>query len=102
MRTLGYPGVTGVDLPDGGTVTHTSMQENRPYLCVAYDTEQATVQPLRLAAGLLGGPIVMYASRKLPEDEAMLRAVTFLVGAGMSYWSLWVWNKADKAMSPQE
>jgi hypothetical protein len=44
----------------------------------------------------------MYASRKLPEDEAMLRAVTFLVGAGMSYWSLWVWNKADKAMSPQE
>lgn len=95
---LGYPGVVGTNLPDGGSFTSTSREETRPYLCVAYDTEQATVQPLRLAAGLLGGPIVMYASRKLPEDEAMLRAVTFLVGAGMSYWSLWVWNKADGAM----
>lgn len=96
--SYGYPGVRGAYLPDGGTVTRTSMPENRPYLCVAYDTEQATVQPLRLAAGLIGGPVVIYAATRLPKEEAMLRAVTMLVGVGMSYWSLWVWNKANTAM----
>ena len=94
----GYPGVQGQTLPDAGTVTRTALPENRPYLCVAYDTEQATVQPLRLAAGLIGGPVVVYAATRLPKDEAMLKAVTTLVGLGMSYWSLWVWNKADTAM----
>ena len=98
MTRLGYPGVRGEFLPDEGNVTKTLRDEERPYLCVAYDTEQATVQPLRLAAGLIGGPFVMYASRRIPEDEAALRALTLLVGAGMSYWSLWVWNKADTAM----
>jgi hypothetical protein len=94
----GYPGVQGRVLPDAGTVTRTSVPEERPYLCVAYDTEQATVQPLRLAAGLFGGPLVMYAASQMPRERAMLRALTFLVGAGMSYWSLWVWRKADLAM----
>jgi len=94
----GYPGIQGKMLPDGGTVTRTSMSEQRPYLCVAYDTEQATVQPLRLAAGLIGGPVVIYAASRLPKDEAMLKAVTTIVGVGMMYWSLWVWNKADTAM----
>ena len=67
----GYPGVQGQTLPDAGTVTRTALPENRPYLCVAYDTEQATVQPLRLAAGLIGGPVVVYAATRLPKDEAM-------------------------------
>jgi hypothetical protein len=94
----GYPGVQGQVLPDAGTVTRTALPEQRPYLCVAYDTEQATVQPLRLAAGLLGGPLVMYAATRLPREDAMLRALTLLVGASVSYWSLWVWRKADLAM----
>lgn len=98
MNRYGYPGVQGKVLPDDGSFTSMTQGEERPYLCVAYDTEQATVQPLRLAAGLIGGPTVMYAASQLPEDKAMLRAVTFLVGAGVSYWSLWVWNKADTAM----
>jgi hypothetical protein len=94
----GYPGVQGQVLPDAGTVTRTALPEQRPYLCVAYDTEQATVQPLRLAAGLLGGPLVMYAATRLPREDAMLRVLTLLAGASMSYWSLWVWRKADLAM----
>jgi hypothetical protein len=94
----GYPGVQGQTLPDAGTVTRTALPEQRPYLCVAYDVEQATVQPLRLAAGLLGGPLVMYAATRLPREDAMLRALTLLAGAGLSYWSLWVWRKADLAM----
>lgn len=94
----GYPGVQGQMLPDAGTVTRTALPEQRPYLCVAYDTEKATVQPLRLAAGLLGGPLVMYAATRLPREDAMLRVLTLLAGAGLSYWSLWVWRKADVAM----
>jgi hypothetical protein len=97
--TFGYPGVKGVALPDGGTVNKVSLAEDRPYLCVSYDTEQQTVQPLRLAAGIVGGPLVMYASRQLPEDRPVLRAATFAVGAGVSFWSLWIWSKAYKAMS---
>lgn len=94
----GYPGVLGTALPDGGTVTKTVRTEDRPYLCVSYDTEKQTVQPLRLAAGLVGGPLVMYASRQLPEDRPVLRAATFAVGAGVSFWSLWIWSKASTAM----
>ena len=94
----GYPGVTGQTLPDAGTVTGTTMTETRPYLCVSYDTEQQTVQPLRLAAGLVAGPMVVYAASKLDDEHALLRSMTQLVGVGISYWSLWVWNKADRAM----
>lgn len=99
MTRFGYPGVRGEVLPDEGTVSKTMRDEERPYLCVAYDTEQQTVQPLRLAAGLVGGPLVMYASRQLPEERPVLRAATFVVGAAVSYWSLWIWTKAQKAMS---
>lgn len=94
----GYPGVQGQSLPDAGTVTRTALPEQRPYLCVAYDIEQTTVQPLRLAAGLLGGPLVMYAASRLPRENATLRALTVLTGVGVSYWSLWVWRKANLAM----
>jgi hypothetical protein len=94
----GYPGVLGASLPDDGTVTKTVRTEDRPYLCVSYDTEKQTVQPLRLAAGLVGGPLVMYASRQLPEERPVLRAATLAVGAGVSFWSLWIWSKARTAM----
>ena len=94
----GYPGVLGASLPDDGTVTKTVRTEDRPYLCVSYDTEQQTVQPLRLAAGLVGGPLVMYASRQLPEERPVLRGATLAVGAGVSVWSLWIWSKAHAAM----
>jgi hypothetical protein len=41
----------------------------------------------------------MYASRQLPEDRPVLRAATFAVGAGVSFWSLGIWTKAQTAMS---
>ena len=99
MRPFGYPGVRGEFLPSAGTVSKTMREEERPYLCVAYDTEKQTVQPLRLAAGLVGGPLVMYASRQLPEGKPVLRAATFGVGLGVSFWSLWIWTKAQNAMA---
>jgi hypothetical protein len=40
----------------------------------------------------------MYAATRLPREDAMLRVLTLLAGASVSYWSLWVWRKADVAM----
>jgi hypothetical protein len=94
---LGYPGVTGARLPDTGTVNKTTIG-GKPYLCVSYETEQATVQPLRLAAGLVGGPLVFYAASQLGEDRRTLRLATQATAIAISYWSLWVWNKANTAM----
>lgn len=94
---LGYPGVTGARLPDTGTVNKTVI-DGKPYLCVSYETEQATVQPLRLAAGLLAGPLVFYAASQLGEEQRNLRLVTQATAVAISYWSLWVWNKAHMAM----
>ena len=98
MNHYGDPGVRGETLPDEGTVSRVTRNEDRSYLCVSYDTEQQTVQPLRLAAGLVGGPLVMYASRSLPEDRPVLRAATFATGLAVSVWSLWIWSTAQEAM----
>ena len=97
--TYGYPGIRTAVKASSQPTAHDVRTEERPYLCVAYDTEQQTVQPLRLAGGLVGGPLVMYVSSQLPEERAMLKAATFLTGAAMSYWCLWVWNKAETEMS---
>ena len=94
---LGYPGVTGARLPDTGTVNKTTIG-GKPYLCVSYETEQATVQPLRLAAGLVGGPLVFYAASQLGKEHRALRLATQATAIAISYWSLWVWNKANTAM----
>jgi len=93
----GYPGVTGQVLPDTGTVNKTVI-DGKPYLCVSYETEKATVQPLRLAAGLVVGPLVFYAASQLGEEHRNLRLATRAAAVGITYWSLWVWNKAHTAM----
>jgi len=95
---LGYPGIRTAMKASSDATAHDVRAEERPYLCVAYDTEQQTVQPLRLAGGLVGGPLVMYASQQLPKEQPLLRAAVFATGAAMSYWCLWVWNKADTEM----
>lgn len=49
-----YPGVRTERLASSTAVSTTRRTEDRPYLCVAHEVEQTVVQPLRLAAGLLG------------------------------------------------
>lgn len=98
ISAYGYPGVTGRTLPDAGTVSKTQIG-GKPYLCVAYDVERRTVQPLRAAAALVGGPLVMYAATKLPAGRGGLRTATLLTGAAITFWSAWVWRKADAAMA---
>jgi hypothetical protein len=69
--------------------------EGTPYLCLTHEFEQAWVQPLRLASGLVAGPLVVYASARLPEQEKNLALALRGVGIAMSAWSLWAWSQAQ-------
>lgn len=94
-----YPGVLTERLPASTAVSATRRTEDRPYLCVSHEVEQTMVQPLRLAAGLLGGPLVVYAASQLPAERPVLRAATAATGLAVSAWSLWIWQKARTAMN---
>jgi hypothetical protein len=96
--TLGYPGIRSASKASTEPTAHDVVSEERPYLCVAYDVEQASIQPMRLAAAVAGGPLVMYAASQLPRQRAGLRTATFLMGAAVTAWSAWVWNKANTEM----
>ena len=98
-RALGYPGVTGQRLPDAGAVNRTTI-DGVPYLCVAYEVERRTVQPLRLAAALVAAPVIVHAGRVLARDprHRALGQATQAVALGVGYWSAWVWMKAHTAM----
>jgi len=98
MPALGYPGIRTATKDSLDTVAHDVVSQERPYLCVAYDTEQHWVQPLRVAAAVAGGPLVMYAASQLPEGRDTLKTLTFLIGAGVSVWSAYIWKKADSEM----
>lgn len=95
---LGYPGVTGQRLSDTGTVNKTRI-DGKPYLCVSYEVEKRTVQPLRLAAALVAAPLVVYAGHRLRKrDEKVLGMATQAAGIAVAVWSGWVWSKAAWAM----
>jgi hypothetical protein len=98
MRPLGYPGIRTAVKPSSEATAHDVRPEERPYLCVAYDVEQSSIQPMRAAAALVGGPLVMYAASQLPKEREALRVSTFLMGAAVTAWSAWVWNKANTEM----
>lgn len=93
-----YPGVRTERLPASTAVSETLRTEERPYLCVAHDVEKTVVQPLRLAAGFVAGPLVVYAASQLPKERPVLRAATGAAGVGVSVWSLYIWWKANEAM----
>jgi len=78
------------------TIRNINYTEEEPYLCVAHRAEKRWVQPLRLVAGFIGGPLVMLASKdvKCPYRS---KAV-FATGLGMSLWSLSVHHYASKEM----
>lgn len=99
MSAYGYPGVTGQRLPDTGAVSRTRI-DGVPYLCVAYEVERRTVQPLRLAAFVVAAPLIFQAGRTLarsPRHRA-LGVATQAAALGVGVWSAWVWAKARAAM----
>lgn len=90
-----YPGVTTTAKNSPNKVEHMSQPEDRQYLCVAYDIEETSIQPLRLAA-VPAGLMVAYASQQLPQDKPVLKAATFLTGLSVTAWSGFIWYKANK------
>ena len=79
-----------------GYPTVTNYTSRRMSLTFAYlTTEKAWVQPLRLLAGFVGGPVIMSASRYAP---GRLGQATFAAGLGMSIWSLAIYRQAKKEM----
>lgn len=104
MRYKAKPGLDAYDAPtvargmrpSYGDPLRTLSDADVPYLCISYETEQTVAQPIRLAA-VAAGTVVTYAASQLKPSP--LRTVTQAIGVGMSVWSLWVWNKARKAMT---
>jgi hypothetical protein len=84
-------------IPSKAPVERTTIDAD-PYLCVRYDVEQQQIQPLRLVAALVGGPLVVYAASQLPASRSTLRTATTLTGLAMTAWTFWVWSKADREM----
>ena len=78
------------------TIRNINYAEGEPYLCVSHRTEKRWVQPLRLAAGFVGGPLVMLASQDV-QCPYRSKAV-FTIGLGMSIWSLAIHHYAAKEM----
>jgi hypothetical protein len=98
MRGSLYPGVTTTAKDSTYKVEHMSKPEDRQYLCVAYDIEQTSIQPLRLAA-VPAGLMVAYSSRMLPEDKPVMRTAVGLTGLAMTAWSGFIWYKANKEIT---
>jgi len=95
--SYGYPGIQTSFIPSKAPVERTTIDAD-PYLCVRYDVEQQQIQPLRLVAALVGGPLVVYAASQLPASRSTLRTATTLTGLAMTAWTFWVWSKADREM----
>jgi hypothetical protein len=93
-----YPGVTSTVKNSPNGVEHMSRPEDRQYLCVAYDIEETSIQPLRLAA-VPAGLMVAYASQKLPSENPVLKAAVGLTGLAMTTWSGFIWYKANKEIN---
>lgn len=98
-----YTGVTrtvasyGQGVGYGYPTIQSQVIENQPYLCVSYKAEKEMIQPLRLAAALVGGPLLLSVLAKAPASPA--RTAAQAVAVAMSVWSGWVWNKARKEMA---
>ena len=79
------------------TIRNVEIAPQEPYLCVSHRAEKRWVQPLRLVAGLMGGPLIMSASTDV--QDMTKRKLVFSIGLAMSVWSLSVHHYAKKEMS---
>ncbi len=60
-------------------------------ICATHEAERMA-QPIRLAAGVIGGPAVIYISEQLPPDRRWLRLAGGGLGLACTAWNLWVWK----------
>ena len=72
--------------------------EGKAYIAVAEELERTRIQPVRLAVGLLAGPIMIAAARAIPAHRTGVRSVGVLVGLVVSAWGLWEWSAARRVI----
>ena len=67
--------------------------------CATEKAENVT-QSVRLTAGAVGGPLVVYAASKLDDQYTTLRTVLGLSGLACSVWNLLVWSQVRSIGGP--
>ena len=67
--------------------------------CANAGTEGAA-QTVRLTAGAVGGPLVVYAASKLDDQYTTLRTTVGLAGLACTVWNLMVWSAVKQAGGP--
>ena len=83
-------------IPHYGQAAMMDVYPTERGICTSYEAE-AFAQPIRLAAGILGGPGVIYIASQLPEERQGLRWVGYGLGAACIAWNLMIWNKVRQA-----
>lgn len=79
------------------TIRNIEIAPSEKYLCVSHRTEKRWVQPLRLLAGIVGGPLIMSAALDVPNPRKA--QAVFAAGLGMSLWSLAIHHYANREMN---
>jgi hypothetical protein len=67
--------------------------------CATEKTENLT-QSVRLTAGAVGGPLVVYAASKLDDQYTGLRTLLGLSGLACTVWNLMVWTSVRNVGGP--
>tara|TARA_R110000751_G_scaffold227747_1_gene329554 strand:+ start:313 stop:567 length:255 start_codon:yes stop_codon:yes gene_type:complete len=67
--------------------------------CANPGTERMA-QTVRLTAGTVGGPLVVYAASKLDDQYTSLRTTIGLVGLATTVWNLMAWSAVKQAGGP--
>ena len=67
--------------------------------CATERTENVA-QSVRLTAGAVGGPLVVYAASKLDDQYTTLRTILGLSGLACSVWNLMAWSQVRSIGGP--
>jgi len=67
--------------------------------CANPGTEEIA-QSVRLSAGAVGGPLVIYGASKIGDAHPKLRSALGLAGLACTVWNLMVWSSVRQVGGP--
>ena len=73
--------------------------KSRGLYCATERTENVA-QSVRLTAGAVGGPLVVYAASKLDDQYTTLRTILGLSGLACTVWNLMTWTQVRSIGGP--
>lgn len=79
-----------------GAATLGSMMNSFPLGSILPEEEWGWMQPFRFTTAVVGGPLLLYAARKI-EQNWLSHAVS-VMGLGITAFNLWSWNSRRKAL----